>query len=200
MEGEQEFFEAAYHGIPPWDIGKPQKEFVRLGRSGEIVGDVLDVGCGTGENAFFLAGLGPVVCGIDAAPTAIEIARQKARERGIPVTFLVKDALNLNQIPRKFDTVIDSGLFHVLSDLERACFARNLADVLKSSGRYFMLCFSDLEPGGYGPRRVTQGEIRDTFSGGWEIRYIRPAVFENRINTAGSKAWLSSIVKIDGKK
>jgi hypothetical protein len=69
----------------------------------------------------------------------------------------------------------------------------NLAAVLAPAGKYFMLCFSDLEPGGYGPRRVSQKEIRDSFRDGWSINYIRPAVFESRTRAEGPRAWLSSI-------
>lgn len=191
-----EFFEQAYAGTPPWEIGRPQPEFVHLATSGEIQGDVLDVGCGTGENALYLAGLGHTVWGVDAAPTAIEKARRKAVERGISVTFLVKDALNLRQIGKQFDTVIDSGLFHVLSDEERPCFARNIADVMKHGSYYFMLCFSEREHGAFGPRRVTQEEIRGTFSEAWRIHYIRAARFANRMNDDGAQAWLSSIEKL----
>jgi len=50
-----DFFDAAYRGTPPWDIGRPQKEFVELMRRGEITGSVLDIGCGTGEQALFFA-------------------------------------------------------------------------------------------------------------------------------------------------
>jgi SAM-dependent methyltransferase len=190
-----DFFETAYHGIPPWDIGRPQQEYIRLAAAGEITGDVLDVGCGTGENALYLATLGHTVWGIDTAPSAIEKARQKARDRGIEVHFLVRDAMNLNQIEKSFDTVIDSGLFHALSDLERPCFVRNLIDVLNPGGTYFMLCFSDREPGGYGPRRISQPEIREVFASGWRINYIRPAIFENRIKAEGAKAWIASITR-----
>ena len=190
-----DFFEEAYHGHPPWDIGRPQKEFVYLEESGAIPGDVLDVGCGTGENALYLAGRGHVVWGVDSAPTAIEIAREKARERDLSATFLVSDALNLDRIGRSFDTVIDSGLFHALTDPERPCFVRNLTSVLRKGGTYYMLAFSDREPAGYGPRRVSKREIAEAFSEGWRIAFIRPAVFENRTKPEGAKAWLSAIVR-----
>jgi len=72
----------------------------------------------------------------------------------------------------------------------------SLAAVLSPAGKYFMLCFSELEPAGYGPRRVTQKEIRDCFQDGWSINYIRPAVFESRTRAEGPRAWLSSISKI----
>ena len=191
-----DFFEKAYHTTPPWDIGRAQREFIRLEESREIAGDVLDAGCGTGENALFLAGRGHEVWAVDSAPRAVGIARSKAEERGLAVTFLVKDALSLHEIGRTFDTVIDSGLFHTLSDIERPRFVWNVSEVLKPGGTYFMLAFSELEPGGYGPRRITKQEIQAAFTDGWRINLIREAVFESHTRPEGSRAWLSSITKI----
>lgn len=191
------FFDDVYRGTPPWDIGRPQREFVALEESGEIAGDVLDVGCGTGENALYLAGRGHVVWGVDSAPGAIETARRRAQGRGVRVTFLVQDALHLQAIGRTFDTVLDSGLFHTLSDDERPRFARSLSAALRPGGTYLMLAFSEREPGEYSlPRRVSQPEIRTTFSDGWRIAWIRPAVFESSIRPDGSRAWLSSITRV----
>ncbi|HVN74052.1 MAG TPA: class I SAM-dependent methyltransferase [Methanoregula sp.] len=189
-----DFFEVAYRGRPPWDIGRPQKEFVALARQGEITGPVLDIGCGTGDNALFFAGEGYEVLGIDAAPAAIEKAQKKAAGRP-GVQFRVLDARDLPTLDRTFGTVTDCGFFHTLSDEDRPGYVKNLESVLPSGGNYFMLCFSELEPGGYGPRRVTQAEIRDSFRDGWIIRYIRPAVFEANTRAEGSRAWLSSIGK-----
>ena len=115
-------------------------------------------GVRTGENALFLAGRGHEVWGVDSASKAIEIARRKAKERGLTATFLVKDTLNLHEIGRTFDTVIDSGLFHTLSDPDRLRFVWNVAKVLKPGGTYFMLAFSewkraDTVPGGSQKRR-----------------------------------------------
>ena len=86
-----DFFDSAYQGTPPWDIGRPQKEFVELVRRGEITGSVLDIGCGTGEHALFFAGEGLEVWGIDSAPAAIQKAQEKASQRGLPVHFYVLD-------------------------------------------------------------------------------------------------------------
>ena len=190
-----DFFDAAYQGTPPWDIGRPQKEFVELVQKGEITGSVLDIGCGTGEHALFFAEKGFEVWGIDSSPLAIRKAQEKAGARELTVHFLVLSALDLIRLTRKFDTVTDSGLFHTLSDENRPVFADNLALVLPHNGKYFMLCFSDLEPGGYGPRRITREEIQDCFGDGWTINYIRPAVFESRTRAEGPRAWLSSITK-----
>ena len=191
-----DFFEQAYHGRPPWDIGRPQQEIVRIEESGQITGDVLDAGCGTGENALFLASRSHHVIGVDSVEKAIVTAQKKAAERGLAVTFIVGDTLHLSEIGRTFDTVIDSGLFHTLSDPERVVFVRNLHEVLVPGGAYFMLAFSDLEPGGYGPRRITKQEIHDAFSVGWRINDIQAAVFESHTRKEGSRAWLSSITRL----
>jgi 2-polyprenyl-3-methyl-5-hydroxy-6-metoxy-1,4-benzoquinol methylase len=190
-----DFFDSAYRGTPPWDIGRPQKEFVELVRRGEITGSVLDIGCGTGEHALFFAHEGYDVWGIDSAPLAIQKAQEKADGKGLPVHFCVLSALDLSRLNRKFDTATDSGLFHTLSDEDRPVFVDNLAAILSPAGKYFMLCFSDLEPGGYGPRRITKREIQDSFREGWSINYIRPAVFESRTRAQEPRAWLSSISK-----
>ncbi len=190
-----DFFDSAYQGIPPWEIGRPQKEFVRLVQNGEIAGSVLDIGCGTGEHALFFARKGHEVVGIDASPRAIRKAKEKAAEKGLHVQFLVLNALDLRSLDRTFETVTDSGFFHTLSDQDRPVYVDNLSAVLPPGGRYFMLCFSEQEPGGYGPRRITQREIRDCFRDGWSINYIRAAIFESRTRAGGSSAWLSSISK-----
>ena len=190
-----DFFDSAYRGTPPWDIGRPQKVFVELVRRGEITGSVLDIGCGTGEHALYFAGEGYEVWGIDSAPLSIQKASEKAARRGLQVHFLVLNALDLSRLNRKFDTATDSGLFHTLSDEDRPVFLDNLAAILSPAGKYFMLCFSELEPAGYGPRRITKREIQDSFRDGWSINYIRPAIFESRTRTEGPRAWLSSISK-----
>lgn len=189
-----DIFDTVYQGTPPWDIGRPQKAFVDLAAAGEVTGSVLDVGCGTGEHALFFAERGHEVLGIDTSSLAIRKAKEKAAARGLRVQFLVWNALDLAGLKRTFDTVIDSGFFHVLSDEDRPVFVKSLATVLAPGGNYFMLCFSEQNPGEYPlPRRIAKREIRETFREGWFINYIRPAVFENAVQPEGHHAWLSSI-------
>jgi cyclopropane fatty-acyl-phospholipid synthase-like methyltransferase len=165
-----------------------------------VTGAVLDAGCGTGENALFFAGRGHPVLGIDFLERPFEEARRKSQERGVSAEFLQMDALTLTELDRQFDSVIDSGLFHVFSDEDRVRYVAGLAHVTRPGGRVFVLCFSDEEPGEQGPRRVSQRELRECFADGWAIEEIRPVQLGVRtdlegfsFSEGGPKGWFSVI-------
>ena len=180
---------------PPWDIGRPQLAFVRLADEGRLSGRVLDSGCGTGEHALLAASHGADVTGVDAAPTAIARARAKAAQRGLDARFEVADVLDLEHLGRTFDAVIDSGVFHVFSDDDRGRYVASLAAVLRPGGACHLMCFSDQEPGDWGPRRVREDELRAAFSDGWLVESITADRFD--INPIGdatqAEAWLAAI-------
>ena len=190
-----EDFDALYAGTPPWDIGRPQPAFLALAQDGAVQGRVLDVGCGTGEHVLMAAGLGLDATGVDAAATAIDAARGKARDRGLTARFIVWDALRLAALGELFDTVLDSGLFHVFQDDDRPRFVDGLRAVIRPGGRYLMLCFSDRQPGVWGPRRLTKAEIRASFDDGWRVDSIEPARFDVTIDPNGALAWLATITR-----
>ncbi|WP_338198699.1 methyltransferase domain-containing protein [Candidatus Nephthysia bennettiae] len=187
-------FEGMYASMPPWDIGRPQPALAELAERGELKGRVLDAGCGTGEHALMAAGLGLVATGIDGAPTAIAIAERKARDRGLAVRFLVGSVLDLGSLGEQFDTVIDSGLFHVFDDEDRRRYVESLEAAITPGGRYFLLCFSDRHPGRQGPRRVTEAEIRGSFAQGWSVDALEPAMFELN-DPRGAQAWRAGITR-----
>ncbi len=191
-------WEDAYKTVPPWDVGRPQPAFVELVRTGELNGDkVLDVGCGTGENALYLAEKGFTVIGVDLTNRAISAAKAKAAKKKLKVDFREGNALSLDFKDSAFDNVIDSGLFHTFADDDRPVYAREVARVLARRGKYFMLCFSEKEPTNWGgPRRVTRKEIESTFSPLFNINYIQDAVFATRFHNNGGKAYLTSATKI----
>jgi SAM-dependent methyltransferase len=190
-------FEASYReGSPPWDVGAPQPEVLRLAAEGEIVGDVLDVGCGTGENALHLAALGHRVVGIDAAPTAIARAREKAAARGLQAAFLVADALDLGKLRRRFETALDCGCFHTFAPEQRRAYAHSLCEVLSPGGTLQLLCFSDEEPPGPGPYRIAQYEIGDAFRSMFAITRIRPGAFVTTVAGWTPRAWVATLVRI----
>jgi SAM-dependent methyltransferase len=191
-------FEKFYTGQAPWDIDKPQAPFVAI--ADQVVGPILDAGCGTGEHALFFAARGLRVTGIDFVEEAIGRAKHKAVKRGVPLRLLVKDALTLSDWDQRFASVIDCGLFHVFSDDDRRRYVGGLAHVLDPGGRLFLLCFSAAEPGTEGPRRVSRQELDDAFADGWEIESVQPArcevnpeFTEFTFSEGGPKVWFAVI-------
>jgi SAM-dependent methyltransferase len=189
-------FEAAYASTPPWDIGRPQPGFAALVASSSIRGRVLDVGCGTGEHVLMAAEAGLDATGIDIAPSAIRLAEAKAQERGVAARFVVGDACALERLGEQFDTVLDCGLFHVFDDDIRPQLVASLATAVAKGGRYWMLCFSEHEPAGWGPRRVSQAEIRAEFRDGWRVESIDAAELFITLRPNPVPAWLASVVRL----
>ena len=181
----------------PWDIGRPQPAIVRLASTGGLAGAVLDAGCGTGENALHVAALGFSVLGFDVAETALAIARNKAVKRGIQAEFAVADAFHLDRLGRKFQTVLDSGLFHTFDASEQPAYSASLASVTERDGTLYVLCFSDEGPE-TGPHPISQDELRAAFNpgSGWSIAPITPDRIETTFHEHGAPAWFATVKRI----
>lgn len=184
----------------PWDIGRPQPAILRLMDAGEVLEPVLDVGCGSGEHALLAATVGLEVAGVDISPLAVELARAKARQRGLSAEFIVGDVLELDQVERldpPFRTAIDTGCFHTFANADRPVYASSLARVMEPGGVLHLLCFSEHTPGTDGPRRITQAEIRGTFSRDWTVDRIEVETFavSNVWSGPQPNAWLARIVR-----
>jgi SAM-dependent methyltransferase len=192
-------WDASYqHGPAPWDIGDPQPAIVRLASKGGFAGAVLDAGCGTGENALHLASLGLSVLGVDVADTALAIARERARARGIEVEFAAADAFHLERLGRSFQTVLDCGLFHTFDGDERPRYVASLAKVTEQHGTLYVLCFSNEGPE-TGPHPVSQDELRAVFNPGtgWRVVAIEPDRVQTRFHDEkGAPAWFATIKRI----
>ncbi|HEX8952030.1 MAG TPA: class I SAM-dependent methyltransferase [Polyangia bacterium] len=177
---------------PPWDVGRPQRAVYELEVAGELGREVLDVGCGSGEHALFLAARGHVAYGVDPSARAVARAQRHARERGLRAVFVAEELTRLERLGRRFDCAVDAGAFQRLELAQRADYARALGAVVKPAGRLFLLCFGDHERGPGGPRRVTREELRTVFEGAGPFRVdaIVPALLESRGYPGGANAWL----------
>ena len=188
-----EFFDAAHAGTPPWEIGRGQDDVKRLAERGGFKGNVLDVGCGAGHNAIHLASRGLEVLGVDRVPAVVEKAVANAAAAGSKAEFKVLDALDLGKLKKKFDTVLDCGFFHVLSDEQRPKYIKALEKAIKNKGVLHILCFSDAEPGTDGPRRIGERELIELFNmKGWLVEEVGEARYETNIHPDGARAWLAS--------
>ncbi len=191
-------WDEAYTGeqSAPWDIGRPQPALVSLAENGRLSGQLLDAGCGTGEHVLLAAANGAAdPLGIDVSQAAITRARAKAAERGLSARFEVGDALELGGLEASIDTIIDSGLFHVFSDDDRGRYVTSLSAAARTGAYLYLMCFSDRQPGEFGPRRVREEELRSAFSDGWSIESITPDKFTVRRDfmDAAAEAWLAII-------
>lgn len=189
--------EHLYASTPPWDIGRPQRAFLDLAERGALRGRILDAGCGTGEHALMAAGLGLDATGIDLADAALQAAEHKARERGRTARFLRWDARRLGEFDGEFETVLDSGLFHVFDEDDRAAYVDGVRSVLAPGGRFFVLCISDRQPEDHwsGRHRVSREGIEAAFTDGWHVDSIEPATLEITTDPDGIRSWLAAITR-----
>lgn len=168
-------FDSAYESqSAPWIIGEPQPAIVALERDGWLRGTVLDPGCGTGEHTIYLTRRGYDVRGIDFSSRAIEQARANAARQQVPARFEIADAMDLGKEPR-YDTIVDSALFHVFEPADRIAYTRSLHAATQPGGRVHVLALSDAEPG-FGPQ-ISDTAIRDAFQDGWVLEELRPSRF-----------------------
>jgi SAM-dependent methyltransferase len=167
-------------------IGEPQPALVELERTGQIRGTVLDVGCGTGEHTILLTRQGYDVLGLDFAPEAVEQARRNADDKGVGARFEVADAMNLADEPG-YDTIVDSALFHIFDDRDRAAYVRSLSGATHPGSVVHVLALSDAGRG-FGPE-VSEATIREAFGGAeWEIEDLAAVTYRGLVTELHTEA------------
>jgi SAM-dependent methyltransferase len=177
-----------FEGPPPWNIGEPQPELAALIRAGEIRSDVLDAGCGYAELSLALAAEGHTVVGIELTPTAVAAATKAAQDRGLSnATFVKDDITSFTGFDGRFNTIIDSTLFHSLPVESRDDYLRSVSRAAAPGAMYYILVFANgAFPAemDFGPNTVTEDELREAVSKHWEIDEIRPAIIHAKMGAA----------------
>jgi SAM-dependent methyltransferase len=184
--GESPGEEIAPTTTPPWDNKAPSESVIAWETGGRVHGDVLDIGCGLGDNAVYLAKNGHTVTGLDISPTALKTAEQRAKDAGVDVKFAVADSTKLDGYTDAFDTVIDSGLFHSLDDDGRRSYTAVVHRATRPGATLLLSCFSDANPVGKEPRpAVSEETLRDVLGGaGWDITSLEPATVPGELDGA----------------
>jgi cyclopropane fatty-acyl-phospholipid synthase-like methyltransferase len=142
---------------------------------------VLDLGSGPGTAAIHFARQGFDVTATDISSTALAQAQERAGPLGQRIHWVAGDVFEV-RIDGPFDLALDRGLFHVFPDELRAPYAERVAGWVKMRGRLLLKTFSELEPAGYGPRRVTRAEVRATFGPHFEEEAWQPSTFPGQLD------------------
>ncbi|MFC1738832.1 class I SAM-dependent methyltransferase [Planctomycetota bacterium] len=144
----------------PWNTEKPPELLVELIDSRKVQPcKTIDLGCGAGNYAVYLAGGGFEVTGVDFSPTAIKIARENAKRKGVKCNFIVADVVEgLSEIKESWDFAYDWGLLHHILPEQRQKYVENVYRILNPQGKYLSLCFSEKDKvfEGSGKYRKTQ--------------------------------------------
>lgn len=181
----------------PWHSETPPDSLVELVRSGRVRPcRAVDLGCGAGTSAIWLAGEGFDVTGVDSSTTAIWIAREKAERLGVHCTFVVADLLgDIHEIEGRFDFAYDWEFMHHIMPEDRETYARNVHSLLNPGAAYLSVCFSEEDPqfGGAGKIRNTpigtvlyfssESEIRELFSPYFRIQELKTITVTGKFGT-----------------
>jgi SAM-dependent methyltransferase len=166
----------------PWNMETPPAPLVELVDSGKVQPcKAIDLGCGAGNYAIYLASRGFEVTGVDYSPTAIRIARENAKTKGVKCDFLVSDVVEEQDMLRQsWDFAYDWGLLHHIFPEQRLKYIKNVHRILNPKGKYLSVCFSEKDTGFGGSGKYRKSRLGTTlyFSNENELRELLEPYFE----------------------
>jgi SAM-dependent methyltransferase len=185
-------------GTPPWETGQPSAELARVVVEQKIAPcRVIELGCGSGINAVWLAQQGFEVTGIDITPLAIEQARQRAGDAGVKVRFEVGDVLKLPKEKDPYPFFFDRGCYHAVRQIDAAAYVRSLVNVTTAGARGLILAGNAREPSpeGQGPPVVSAEQLHAELEPAFKIVRLREFRFDANVpgnpSPLGWSCWLT---------
>lgn len=174
----------------PWDSGLRSRELARvLDEQGIEPCRAVELGCGTGTNAVFLAERGFDVTGIDLAPAALARAREKAEAAGVQVEFIEADVSRFELDLEPFDFLFDRGCYHCVRRVDLDGYCRAVSRLTRPGTIALVLTGNINEQSEEGIPRVHEHEIRDELDELFDIQSIRAFHFEDAGGKQGPLGW-----------
>jgi len=162
---EQVKIDEIYKSTPleeiPWNMETPPWPLVELVDNGQVQPcRAIDLGCGAGNYAIYLAGRGFEVTGVDFSPTAIKIARENASKKGLKCDFFVADVVEeLDRLNQTWDFACEWGLLHHIPPEQRQKYVENVRRILNPKGKYLSVSFSEKDAGFAGPAKCRKTRL-----------------------------------------
>jgi len=184
-------WEAMYRdGTPSWETGNPAGELVAVADEGVVPpGTTLEVGCGTGADAVFLARRGFEVTAVDLSPLAVERAHRRAELAGVPVCFVLDDVFEFVRTGERYDFVYDAGFYHFIRRYDLTRYVDLLWRTTRPGSYFLALVGSVGEEAEGGPPQVSEEEIRLELGRLFEFVHLRHFQFESPLRDEGYLGW-----------
>lgn len=184
-------------GFLPWDSGIVDRDLQRtLEAKDWTPRTVLELGCGSGTNAIYLARRGFTVTAVDFAPTAIEQAVAKARAAGVSVQFLCADVTKLDDLREPFDFVFDRGCYHSLRRAgQLSGYLKTVERLTQTGSRLLVLAGNPDANEAGGPPRVRAAELCSDFEKTFALQHLTAMRFEDAGHVEGPLGWSALFVR-----
>ncbi len=177
-------------GTPSWETGNPSGELVSIVDEGTIPpGTTLEVGCGTGADAVYLARRGFEVTAVDSSPLAVERAHSRAELAGVPVCFVLGDVFEFVRTGERYDFVYDAGFYHFIRRYDLTRYVDLLWRTTRPGSYYLALVGSVGEEAEGGPPQVSEEEIRLELGRLFEFVHMRHFRFASPHRDEGYLGW-----------
>ncbi|HEV2494063.1 MAG TPA: class I SAM-dependent methyltransferase [Terriglobia bacterium] len=190
-------WDADYRGQSPpaWDIGRPADELQRIVKEGIVRAcRVVDLGCGSGTDAIFLARHGFDVTAIDISPTALSQAEEKARKAGVSVRWVLADVLTLPHL-EPFDFIYDRGCYHNVRDQNLAGYIETVRRLSHPGTKFLLLSARRDEQAAADSPGVTEEELRFDFHSLFDVESLREIKLETNRTSVSPPGWSALMLR-----